>query len=325
MTAGTGAARPAPRNETAHAFFENGSAPRINTDLVIVESLRTEYPQLHLTVVPVRTCNISAYAAAGHAGIAPIDKEQDRLSWKLFAPPARRLGGQEGGLVDQLQFGKFLVDWNKREFVVYIANGRDGDTPFGVILNQYILSPSVEATNNLLLACGSWSSDLHNEVWVFDRGFWQKSAELFEAAQKARWEDVILDESMKTAIIKDVENFFDNRDTYQKLKVPWKRGIIYYGPPGNGKTISIKAMMHTLYSRKDPVPTLYVRSLASFGGPEYSINQIFSRARMYAPCYLVFEDLDSIVTDAVRSYFLNEVDGLQANGERSTHFSSCHS
>ncbi len=36
-------------------------------------------------------------------------------------------------------------------------------------------------------------------------------------------------------------------------------------------------------------------------------------ARRQAPCYLVFEDLDTIVSDDVRSYFLNEVDGLKAN------------
>jgi transitional endoplasmic reticulum ATPase len=98
-----------------------------------------------------------------------------------------------------------------------------------------------------------------------------------------------------------------------------KRGIIYYGPPGNGKTISIKAMMHTLYQRgangntKLSVPTLYVKSLSSFAGPESSLRSIFGKARQVAPCYLVFEDLDSIVNDRVRSYFLNEVDGLRSN------------
>ena len=71
--------------------------------------------------------------------------------------------------------------------------------------------------------------------------------------------------------------------------------------------------MHALYERKAPIPTLYVRSLSSFGGPEYSINAIFSLARRTAPCYLVFEDLDSIVQDNVRSYFLNEVDGVEDN------------
>ena len=82
---------------------------------------------------------------------------------------------------------------------------------------------------------------------------------------------------------------------------------------GNGKTISIKATMHALSRRPSPIPTLYVRSLSSYGGPEYSISSIFHKARQYAPCYLIFEDLDSIVTDKVRSYFLNEVDGLESN------------
>lgn len=73
-------------------------------------------------------------------------------------------------------------------------------------------------------------------------------------------------------------------------------------------------MMHTLslYS-PNPIPTLYVRSLTSFNGPEYSIQSIFRQARSQAPCLLVFEDLDSLVTDRVRSYFLNEVDGLESN------------
>ena len=71
--------------------------------------------------------------------------------------------------------------------------------------------------------------------------------------------------------------------------------------------------MNTLYSREDAVHTLYVRTLSSFAGPEYSISQIFALARRSAPCLLVFEDLDSIVTDNVRSYFLNAVDGIQKN------------
>lgn len=87
--------------------------------------------------------------------------------------------------------------------------------------------------------------------------------------------------------------------------------------------------MHSLYKRKDPVPTLYVKSLVryahfsiefaskltvrSYGGPEYSLSLIFGQARRYAPCFLIFEDLDSIITDQTRSYFLNEVDGLRSN------------
>nr|POE72707.1 putative atpase yjob [Quercus suber] len=206
-----------------------------------------------------------------------------------------------------------MLDWQGKEFILVVAEGRDGSQPYPAVTNQYILSASVEATNKLLFEVGSWSNELHGEIWVFDGGYWQKSAALYEGMIKASWDNVIMEEKTKKSIRADVLNFFDGRDTYTKLKVPWKRGVIYYGPPGNGKTISIKAMMHELHERKDTVPTLYVKSLASFAGPEYSINQIFNRARQTAPCYLVFEDLDSLVTDQVRSYFLNAVDGIQNN------------
>ena len=36
-------------------------------------------------------------------------------------------------------------------------------------------------------------------------------------------------------------------------------------------------------------------------------------ARRMAPCLLIFEDIDSLVSPMVRSYFLNEVDGLESN------------
>lgn len=72
--------------------------------------------------------------------------------------------------------------------------------------------------------------------------------------------------------------------------------------------------MKTLSTRPDPIPTLYVKTFSSpFGGPEYAVRQIFVKARAEAPCLLVFEDLDSLVREGIRSYFLNEVDGLERN------------
>lgn len=43
------------------------------------------------------------------------------------------------------------------------------------------------------------------------------------------------------------------------------------------------------------------------------IRSIFQRARAEAPCVLVLEDLDSLITDMNRSFFLNEVDGIEDN------------
>jgi len=149
---------------------------------------------------------------------------------------------------------------------------------------------------------------------VFDQGMWQKDKELWKSVQKATWDDVILEEDRKTSLIKDIDGFFNGEANYKEFAVPWKRGLIFYGPPGNGKTISIKALMHSLSKMTEPtVEMLYVKSFKSFQGPEYGIRQIFTKARAIAPCLLIFEDIDSLVTDAVRSYFLNEVDGLESN------------
>lgn len=67
--------------------------------------------------------------------------------------------------------------------------------------------------------------------------------------------------------------------------------------------------MHSLYDRKDPVPTLYVKAAPY----TYDIEQVFSHARALSPCMLVLEDVETIVTPQTRSYFFNEMDGLENN------------
>ncbi|KAL9133714.1 MAG: hypothetical protein Q9175_005111 [Cornicularia normoerica] len=83
--------------------------------------------------------------------------------------------------------------------------------------------------------------------------------------------------------------------------------------PGNGKTISVKALMHGLATRPNTIPTLYVKSTAGDYGSIYAIRQIFKEACRIAPCPIIFEDLDSIIPEDTRSFFLNEVDGLESN------------
>lgn len=180
--------------------------------------------------------------------------------------------------------------------------------------SSQITSGHCEETDALILAAGKWTSQLHDEIFVFDNGYWDKSKELWRSVSDASWTDVILSPAMKQNLIDDVQGFFDNQELYAQFAVPWKRGVILHGVPGNGKTVSIKALMASLYSRDDPIPSLYVKSFETNCQTEqYAIRQIFQQARSMAPCLLIFEDLDSLVNDDIRSYFLNEVDGLESN------------
>ncbi|UZP41715.1 hypothetical protein NXS19_009531 [Fusarium pseudograminearum] len=298
------------------SYFEHSTAKRINTDSVFTAALKKQYPGLELIVVPDYQCDLLAYAGAGHATFNVIHDNGDfpsSLETTVYLAPARRMDGNKGQLGAQVVFGKFLYQWESQEFVVYLVDGRDGAEAYPKVKNFYILTANIHKAEQLVLATGSWASDLHDEVWVFDQGNFEKDRELWKSAQKSTWDAVILDPEMKEQLINDHISFFESKQTYKNLGVPWKRGLIYHGPPGNGKTISIKATMHMLADRTPTVPTVYVRSLESYMGPQYSLHVIFEKAREFAPCYLVFEDIDSLVTPIVRSYFLNEVDGLKEN------------
>ncbi len=99
-------------------------------------------------------------------------------------------------------------------------------------------------------------------------------------------------------------------DQQERFGVPWKRGLLFAGPPGNGKTHTVKALANVLGQ-----PILYVRSFRRAAGPdEYSMQAVFERARAAVPCVLVLEDLDALVTRENRSFFLNEMDGFAVNG-----------
>ena len=67
--------------------------------------------------------------------------------------------------------------------------------------------------------------------------------------------------------------------------------------------------MHSVSSRQKPILALYVKSMTQ----TWHIRMIFSFARSVAPALLILEDIDSLVNENLRSYFFNEVDGLENN------------
>lgn len=231
------------QDRPAQEFLENASAQRVDTDAVIAEAIREQYPHLHLTITPENSCNLLSYAAAGHASVVPIAESSGAgssstsLKWRRYAPPGKRMDNQPGVLYDQIIFGKYTYSWKNYEFILYIVDGRDGTGHYPMVKNNYILSKSEEATNELIVAASQYEIELHDEIYVFEQGRWQKSKELWHSAQKAEWKDVILDVDMKKAIVEDVQKFFNSRKTYTNLGVPWKRGIIYYGPPGKSNRL----------------------------------------------------------------------------------------
>ncbi|KAF2206216.1 hypothetical protein CERZMDRAFT_53649 [Cercospora zeae-maydis SCOH1-5] len=301
------------------AFKARFTCPHEYGELLAHDAVRALYPGKHITAVSDNDAKLFAYANAGHATASLVQDASDFLALRDYTAPALRLEGGDGKLSDKIRFGLYkyehhgvILDVVRAQWYIDYAYSRREKIHF-------ILSPreSIDEQSHcaqvdaLITAAGRWTAQLHDEVYVFDQSYWAKDKSLWAAVQASSWDDVILDPAMKANIIKDVEGFFDSRSIYEQYNVPWKRGLILHGTPGCGKTISIKALMNSLQGRD--VVSLYVKTLKNCQGEEYSIRTIFEKARKMAPCMLIFEDLDSLVNDRIRSYFLNEVDGMERN------------
>ncbi|KAI1877815.1 hypothetical protein JX265_003823 [Neoarthrinium moseri] len=290
-------------------FLDRSSARIPQPDVPLVTELRNQYPELIVTTIPVDNVNLLEFAAAGFAQ-AELDSDDEPLvRWRGFAPPAQRHG--RGQLAEARFFAKYRYKWNNENFILYTVI-------LGLTALQYVLkephgdettSGNSTITDSLIRAIGEWSMTDEELIYVFDNGFWSASKGLWEQVQKASWDKVILDPKTKKELTQVSGKFFDGREVYEEYGVPWKRGLIFHGPVGNGKTISIKALMHTLYQRDPKVPCLYVKSAPY----TYNLRGVFQFARMMAPCLLILEDIETIVTASTRSYFFNEVDGLENN------------
>ena len=263
------------------------------------------------------------FAKAGKAKAEVNTDGQNLLSWLKYEPPKRDRDIREPGkFQDLVKFGRYDYQWNENYFLVYMYCAyHERDPPEGItyfILRKragdQIVDGQSSVVKDLVAASSSHTNEVQEgDVLVWDDDSWNKSKKLWKSVQKSKWENVILDSSLKDNLIRDVEGFFDQKEHYDQFEVPYKRGILIHGLPGNGKTITMKALMKSLASRPVPIPTLYVKSGKDDYGTTFAIRHIFKKARQMTPCLLVFEDLDSLITEESRSFFLNEVDGMESN------------
>ncbi|KIL37273.1 ATPase [Cohnella kolymensis] len=130
-------------------------------------------------------------------------------------------------------------------------------------------------------------------------GLERSREELSRAVQR---DDVVMEEALKTQIFRSIDEFFlKDRVFFQTYDIPYKRGVLLYGKPGNGKTTLVKSITGSVEA---PVAYWQITEHTTSD----SIQEVFSAAIKMAPMILVIEDIDSM-PDSARSYFLNTLDG----------------
>jgi transitional endoplasmic reticulum ATPase len=139
------------------------------------------------------------------------------------------------------------------------------------------------------------------------------------------WADVGGLEDVKKELYETVQYPVEHADKFEKFGMQPSKGVLFYGPPGCGKTLLAKAIANecgaNFISIKGPeLLTMW------FGESEANVRDLFDKARAAAPCILFFDEMDSIAKargggggggsseagDRVINQILTEIDGVGA-------------
>src|SRR5204862_4261369 len=89
---------------------------------------------------------------------------------------------------------------------------------------------------------------------------------------------------------RQVSSFFALETEYARLKIPHRRGLLFAGPPGNGKTSALRIIAS---DRKEPFSTFTLTKESE----RSELDQAFDQAARDAPSILCFEVVDSLFQD----------------------------
>merc|ERR1711962_1526433 len=137
------------------------------------------------------------------------------------------------------------------------------------------------------------------------------------------WTDVGGLENVKKELQELGQYPVEHPEEFLKFGMMPSKGVLFYGPPGCGKTLLAKAIANecqaNFISIKGPeLLTMW------FGESEANVRDVFDKARSAAPCVLFFDELDSIAksrgggsggdaggaSDRVINQILTEMDGM---------------
>ncbi len=101
----------------------------------------------------------------------------------------------------------------------------------------------------------------------------------------------VLPESYDTALSEDISNFFKNKSWYKSVAVPHRRGYMFYGLPGTGKTSTIITLAKQCSL---DVHIINLNKLKNSGQFERAINT--ANCGDCQGSILVFEDIDCVLS-----------------------------
>lgn len=113
-----------------------------------------------------------------------------------------------------------------------------------------------------------------------------------------------LPDTASDAVIEEIQNFWSKEALFRQFNITYKRGILLWGPPGSGKTATVRIVCNDVIKRGGVVIKFFDAGISN------KAIRMFRDIQPETPCVVLMEDLDSILQCNMETEVINMLDGI---------------